>query len=80
MAKKQTRNDDMRPEYKCSDFGEMERGKYVAFAQEALKIAFLRPEIASTSETVRHTLATSPAVVSEPERVAAPPKRARKAP
>ena len=82
MAKKQPLHDDMRPEYKRSDFGVMERGKYVAFAQEALKIAVLRPEIAKafpTSEAVNDALATMLTIASEAKRVTAPSKRTRKA-
>jgi hypothetical protein len=82
MAKKQSLDDDMRPEYKRSDFGVMERGKYAALAQKALRIAVLRPEIAKafpTSEAVNDALATMLNIASESKRVTAPPKRTRKA-
>ena len=82
MTKKQLLDDDLRPEYKRSDFGVMERGKYAVAARAALKIAVLRPEIAQafpTSEAVNDALATMLTIASESKRVTAPPKRTRKA-
>jgi hypothetical protein len=81
-AKPKVLDDDLRPEYKRSDFGVMERGKYAARARAALKIAVLKPEIAKafpTSEAVNDALATMLTIASESKRVTAPPKRARKA-
>ena len=54
-AKSKVLADDLRPEYKRTDFGVMERGKYAAKTWAALKIAVLEPEIAKafpTSEAV----------------------------
>ena len=85
-AKKATKSatikNDMRTEYKRSDFGEMERGKFYAFAVAATKAVILRPEIAKafpTSEAVNDALATMLTIASESKRVTAPPKRTRKA-
>jgi hypothetical protein len=81
-AKPKVLDDDLRPEYKRSDFGVMVRGKYAAKARAALKIAVLKPEIAKafpTSEAVNDALATMLTIASESRRVTAPPKRTRKA-
>ena len=40
------KTDELRPEYKRSDFGAVERGKYAADARAALRPAVSRPEIA----------------------------------
>ena len=81
-AKPKVLVDDLRPEYKRSDFGVMERGKYAVKARAALKIAVLKPEIAKafpTSEAVNDALATMLTIASESKRVTAPPKRTRTA-
>jgi hypothetical protein len=81
-AKSKALDDDLRPEYKRSDFGAMKRGEYAARARAALKVALLRPEIAKafpTSEAVNDALATMLAIASESKRVTTPPKRVRKA-
>lgn len=80
--KKPTIKNDMRTEYKRSDFGDMERGKFYELAMAATKTVILRPEIAKafpTSEAVNDALATMLTIASESKRVTAPPKRARKA-
>lgn len=81
-AKPKVLDDDLRPEYKRSDFGVMERGKYAGKARAALKIAVLKPEIAKafpTSEAVNDALAMMLTIASEAKRVTSPPKRVRKA-
>ncbi len=82
MAKPKLSDDDLRPEYKRSDFGVMKRGEYAARARAALKVAVLKPEIAKafpTSEAVNDALAMMLTIASEAKRVTSPPKRARKA-
>ena len=81
-AKPKVLVDDLRPEYKRTDFGIMERGKYAAKTRATLKIAVLKPEIAKafpTSEAVNDALATMLTIASESKRVTAPPKRTRTA-
>ena len=81
-AKSKVIDDDLRAEYKRSDFGEMKRGEYATRARAALKIAVLRPEIAKafpTSEAVNDALATMLEIASESRRVTNSAKRARKA-
>jgi hypothetical protein len=81
-AKSKVLDDDLRPEYKRSDFGVMKRGEYAARARAALKVAILKPEIAKafpTSEAVNDALATMLSIASESKRVTSPPKRVRKA-
>ena len=39
--------DELRPEYKRSDFGTLVRGKYAARIAEATNIVVLEPEVAS---------------------------------
>lgn len=80
-AKSKALDDDLRPEYKRSDFGVMKRGEYAARARAALKVAILKPEIAKafpTSEAVNEALATMLAIASEAKRVTSAPKRVRK--
>jgi len=40
------RTDELRPEYKRSDFGAMQRGKYAARATEATNVVVLEPQVA----------------------------------
>lgn len=81
-AKSKVLDDDLRPEYKRTDFGIMERGKYAAKTRATLKIAGLEPEIAKafpTSEAVNDALAKMLTIASEAKRVTSPPKRTRNA-
>ena len=39
-------DDELRPEYKRSDFGEMVRGKYASRIKEETNVVLLEPEIA----------------------------------
>ena len=50
-VKKPAIKNDMRTEYKRSDFGVMERGKFHEFAVQATKAVVLRPEIAKAFPT-----------------------------
>lgn len=52
-------NDEMRPEYKRSDFKTLERGKFYAEAVKGTSVALLDPAIAKafpTSEAVNEAL------------------------
>jgi hypothetical protein len=40
------RSDELRPEYKRSDFGELVRGKYAKRIAETTNVVILEPEIA----------------------------------
>lgn len=40
------KSDELRPEYKRSDFGEIVRGKYAASIAEASNIVLLDPDVA----------------------------------
>jgi hypothetical protein len=78
-SKAATIKNDMRTEYKRSDFGVMERGKFYEFAVKATKAVVLRPEIAKafpTSEAVNDALATMLHIASEAKRVTAKTKKA----
>lgn len=43
---KAERSDELRPEYKRSDFGELVRGKYANRIKEETNVVLLEPEIA----------------------------------
>ena len=40
------KNDELRPDYKRSDFGTLTRGKYAARLRESSNIVVLEPEVA----------------------------------
>jgi hypothetical protein len=46
MKKTKKPADDLRPEYKRSDFGELVRGKYVDRLRESSNVILLDPEVA----------------------------------
>jgi hypothetical protein len=51
--------DDMRPEYKRSDFKKLERGKFFTEAEAGMSVVLLEPEIAKafpTSKAVNEAL------------------------
>jgi hypothetical protein len=51
--------DEMRPEYKRSDFGKLERGKFYAEAVKGTSVALLDPAVAKafpTSDAVNEAL------------------------
>ena len=51
--------DEMRPEYKCSDFKSLERGKFYAEAVKGTAVALLTPAMAKavpTSDAVNEAL------------------------
>jgi hypothetical protein len=43
---KPNQDDELRPEYKLSDFGTLERGKYAARLAEESNVVVLEPEVA----------------------------------
>ena len=54
-----TSRDDLRPEYKRSDFGRLVRGKYVERLKKGSNVVILDPRVARafpTSEAVNETL------------------------
>lgn len=59
MKKDKQEIDELRPEYRREDFGEMVRGKYAARMKEATNIVVLDPDIAEAfpnAEAVNQTL------------------------
>ncbi len=46
MKKANPVSDDLRPEYRREDFGEMERGKYAARPKESSNVIVLAPDVA----------------------------------
>ena len=47
MKKAKSRTDEMRPEYKLSDFKKLERGKYYQRVKESSNVVVLDPEVAA---------------------------------
>ena len=47
MKKAKSRTDEMRPEYKLSDFKTLERGKYYQRVKESSNVVVLDPEVAA---------------------------------
>ena len=57
---KQKEKDDLRVEYKRSDFsGSLARGKYAKRIREASNIVVLKPEVARLSQTKRQLMRRS---------------------
>ncbi len=59
MKKDDGQEDDLRPEYKRADFGELVRGKYVERLKKGSNVVVLDPRIAQafpTSEAVNEAL------------------------
>lgn len=59
MKKGEQSADEMRPEYKRSDFGELVRGKYVERLKKGSNVVVLDPRVARafpTSEAVNEAL------------------------
>ena len=70
---------EMRSEYKRSDFSKLERGKFYAEAAAGTSVVLLEPEIAkafSTSQSVNETLAGLLALAKKTSRISRA-KRAR---
>src|SRR5437763_17137857 len=71
--------DELRPQYKRSDFGTMVRGKYAARFREESNVAILEPEVAKlfpNSASVNSALRALAEVAERSARLAKP-KRAR---
>lgn len=47
MKKAKSQTDEMRPEYKLSDFKKLERGKYYQRVKESSNVVVLDPEVAA---------------------------------
>jgi hypothetical protein len=47
MKKTKSRSDELRPEYKLSDFKKLERGKYYERVKESSNVVVLDPEVAA---------------------------------
>lgn len=46
MKKVESEEDELRPEYKREDFGQMVRGKYASRAKKASNVVVLEPDVA----------------------------------
>jgi hypothetical protein len=71
--------DELRPEYKRADFGEMVRGKYAQRLKSETNIVVLEPEIAAafpTDEAVNNALRFLLSIVETSSHLIAPPKQA----
>ncbi len=47
MKRTESRSDELRPEYKLSDFKKLDRGKYYERVKESSNVVVLDPEVAS---------------------------------
>lgn len=63
MKKADDKSDELRPEYKREDFGQMVRGKYAEQMKESSNIVVLDPDVAEAfpnsqivNDTLRHLL------------------------
>ena len=59
MKKAKSRSDELRPEYKLSDFKKLERGKYYQRVKQSSNVVVLDPEVAAVfpnSEAVNQAL------------------------
>ena len=61
MKKTKSRSDELRPEYKLSDFKKLERGKYYERVKERSNLVVLDPEVAAV---FRNSAAVNEAVYS----------------
>jgi len=70
--------DDLRPEYKRSDFGELVRGKYVERLKKGSNVVVLEPRVARafpTSEAVNEALLALLELTEKTERLTRRPAR-----
>ena len=67
--------DDLRPEYKRSDFGTLVRGKYAQRAIEASNVAVLEPQVARAFPNDRAVNAALRGVLRARKRAARPAAR-----
>ena len=73
--------DDLRPEYKRSDFGALVRGRYARRAAEASNVVVLEPQVAQAFPNDRAVNSALRGVLRARKRgarSAAPPTRARR--
>ena len=83
---KSRRSDELRPEYKRSDFGELVRGKYTRRFKKETNIVLLEPEIAkaypnekAVNEALRSLLLIAKTSARVTERASGRAKRRRAA-
>ena len=77
---KKAKEDDMRPEYKRSDFVNMERGKFHAEVAKGTSVALLDPSVAKafpTSRAVNEALSGLLALTAKATRMTRRPTRSR---
>ncbi len=84
MKKSKSRSDDLRPEYKLSDFKKLERGKYYQRVKASSNVVVLDPEVAAVfpnSDAVNQALHSLMEVGSRISRATSasrrPPRRRR---
>ena len=71
-------DDEMRPEYKRSDFKKLERGEFYSEVVKGTSVAFLDPAIAKafpTSEAVNEALLGLLTLAAKTARITGPSKR-----
>ena len=72
--------DEMRKEYKRSDFPKLERGKFYAEAKEGTSVVLLEPELAKafpTSKAVNEALHGLLSIAEQASRITSPWSRRR---
>lgn len=84
MKKAKAQSDELRPEYKLSDFNKLERGKYYKRVRESSNVVVLDPEVAAVfpnSDAVNealHSLMEVGSRVSRRTSVSSRPTRLRR--
>lgn len=74
-------DDELRAEYKRSDFTKLERGKFYKQAVKSTAVVLLDPKLAKafpTSDAVNEALATLLTIAEETKRITSKPKRPAK--
>ena len=67
--------DDLRPEYKRSDFGILVRGKYAARAAESTNVVVLEPQVARAFPNDKAVNSALRGLLSKRKRAASPTAR-----
>jgi len=78
MKKAKSRTDDMRPEYKLSDFKKLERGKYYERVKASSNVVVLDPDVAAVfpnSDAVNKALHSLIEVGTRVSRLSSPSNR-----
>ena len=68
--------DELRPEYKRSDFGELVRGKYALRVSASTNVVLLDPQVARAFPNDRAVNDALRSLLRAPKKTARPPERA----